>query len=130
MSWLLRMEGKTLSEIFGTDATRGDGRKFTNFYWQRTEPNQWFEPIYKTNKGIWFGLTNLGCSYESAGNVSEWIEWIAPRRKVKLYKWAYKSAMGEWFETKRFCAEYTHELSVKVVRLDHTMIEVDDEENK
>lgn len=59
-----------------------------------------------------------------------------PKKKVKLYQWAHKGDDGRWrktivfyFATEEECRNHVFPKGsdVELIRLDHTMIEVDDE---
>lgn len=66
----------------------------------------------------------------------DWKIYEEPKKKVKLYKWALKNNKSNcWFETERFFenqnqleneAYYTKPHYTEFIRLDHTMIEVEE----
>ena len=56
-----------------------------------------------------------------------------PKKKIKLYKWAYKNFDGSWLDSVLFLPneEAMNKMllfeSSQMIRLDHTMIEVDED---
>ncbi len=65
---------------------RGDGRKFRAIYWNNDE---WFEPIYRDQDGLWRGLNMNGtdCLNHAQNN---WLEFIPPKKKITKWLWATK----------------------------------------
>lgn len=76
-------EYKTLDQWFeGKD--RGDGRKFK---WPVWADCHYFEPMFRDNKGTWYGLTETGAEFHS-NSYTEYEEWHPPKtkKKVTLYR--------------------------------------------
>lgn len=75
----------TLKDFMG-DLKRGDGRKFKSEYYSA---HQWFEPIYKTDVGTWYGLCENGSNFFSGEDHCEnWEPYTEPKtkKKVTLYR--------------------------------------------
>lgn len=71
----------TLDEWFPMG--RGDGRKFRNKDWPEGESPAWFEPIFRDTVR-WRGLDNIGCSFSSCPDSGDWVEWVPPKKTVKI----------------------------------------------
>lgn len=122
-----------LKELMG-DLERGDGRKCIKTPFMHHK-EFYFEPIFlDADKIYWHGLDDKGnyCRYEAEyGN--DWQEWHPPKKKVKLYKYAYTTLSGIWMDSNCYMKNDEIDLWIQnnkihnIKRLDYTMIEVDDE---
>lgn len=86
-------EYKTLDEFLLS--WRGDGRKFAKNNWV-SNPHFFFEPIFKSLDGYWYGLREDGTKYSEY--LLSWREWHPPKtkKKVTLYRAIFKTSNGEY----------------------------------
>lgn len=94
----------TLKELMG-DLTRGDGRKFKSEYYSA---HRWFEPIYKSDVGTWYGLTENGSNFfYGEDHYENWEPYIEPKKKVKLYQPICRDKLlnGNYFAINSFVEE-------------------------
>lgn len=95
----------------------------------------YFIPFYKDGGGIWNGLDQDKASYTVDFEEENWMLYLEPKKKIKLYKWVYYDEDGCWrnteeyFESKEGVNERLvyKKLTHLIQRLDYTCIEVDDE---
>jgi len=106
----------TLKELMG-DLERGDGRRFTLDVFAG-----WFEPIFLSAK-TWHGKDQAGyvLSFVECGD--GWKEYVKPKKKVELWKWAYKDGSHGWRDTMKY---YTKAPGPLYVRVEGSRIEVEE----
>jgi len=93
-----RKSEMTLKELMG-DLDRGDGRRFANESFAF-----WFEPIFWAN-GIWCGKDQDGNATSWHDETPGWKEYAEPKKKIELWKWAYKGIDDKWAETNGYHAK-------------------------
>ena len=59
---------------------------------RRLRKDEWFQPFFRTNEGIWFGKTNSFDDYMAWGNqvTDTWEIYTPPKRKLKLWACFHK----------------------------------------
>ncbi len=118
-------EYKTLSEWMG-DMTRGDGRKFTNII-------HTFEPLHKDKDGFWHGVAGDGLMTALHEDTVMLLPMISPpKKKVKLYQWAFRGDNGWVAYDFLFKDEMSFRNAIPnghcyvCMRLDYSVIEVNE----
>ena len=110
----------------------GFGVKFKVSNWP---PDCWFAPAVIDEGEDVHGITDcFGCSSRDLASAG-WELYKEPKKKVKMYKFAYREG-GSYCDTHRFYRDReqlvssgrysTSQLST-AIRLDHTMIEVEED---
>ena len=106
----------TLKELMG-DLERGDGRRFAN-----NNSENWFEPIFLADE-TWHGKQQSGKGTVWTDYSDGWKEYLEPKKKVELWKWAYKDPNGGWRDTVTY---YTKSPGPLYVRVEGSRIEVEE----
>ena len=109
----------TLKELMG-DKINGDGRRFTIEYlpW-------WFEPIFLA-QGIWHGRYQDGRAGDYLEISTRWKEYVEPKKKkVEMWKWAYKGISDKWVETNDYHAKQPVGV-IGWVRVENSRLEVEE----
>ena len=108
----------TLKELMG-DLERGDGRRFEN-----DASAGWFEPIFLADE-TWHGKQQNGKGTVWTDYSYGWKEYLEPKKKIEMWKWAYKNSDGRWVETGFYPAAITPEI-IGQVRIEGSRIEVEE----
>lgn len=93
------------------------------------DSGEFFIPYFK-DETYWFGMNELSTS-DQWMITKDWELYTEPKKKIKLYKYAYRNSSKVWVETQYYFSEkpptpagYRDE---PCIRVDHAMIEVEDE---
>jgi len=108
----------TLKELMG-DKIRGEGRRFS-----LAKRSGWFEPIFFA-KGIWCGKDHDGLSVSWCETTYHWKEYVEPKKKIEMWKWAHRNHLGKWAETNYYYAT-PPECAADMVRIEGSKIEVEE----
>jgi len=111
----------TLKELMG-DLTRGDGRRLIR---KGHSLIHLLEPIVKDVDNNWHMLTEEGCIMYFPESGEGWKEYAEPKKKIEMWKWAYKGIRNRWVETD----EYHDKQPIGVagwVRIEGSKIEVEE----
>jgi len=104
-----------------------------------THPGAWFTPYFKAENGDWHGVSQENIHLIYGSDMSDCQIYKKPKKKIRLYQWAYKTKDRSWDSTSYFyptlekATKFAEDMVdcdekiTKMIRLDHTMIEVEEE---